>query len=118
MFDKYTLWGYTVCVMKKSNIKKSCVLSIYKTSDNKKFLTRLKRIEGQVRGLQRMIEDKKYCIDIITQTSAVRNALRAFEDAILENHLKTCATDQMQSGNKSEEERAIQEILRVYKLKR
>lgn len=83
-----------------------------------KRITRLKKIEGQVRGLQRMLEEDKYCIDIITQTSAVRNALRSFEDEMLEEHLSTCVKDQMQSGKKSEEDKAISEVLKVYKLKR
>ena len=86
--------------------------------DNTKYITRLKKIEGQVRGLQKMLEDNRYCIDIITQTSAVRNALRSFEDVVLEDHLSTCAMHQMQSGNKNEEKRAVQEILKVYKLKK
>ena len=84
----------------------------------KKQLARLKRIEGQVRGLQKMIADDRYCIDVITQTSAVRNALRSFEDAILENHLQTCAMTQMQSSKKSDNQKAVKEILKVYKLKK
>ncbi len=86
--------------------------------NTKKELIRLKKIEGQVRGLQRMLEEDKYCIDIITQTSAVRNALRSFEDAILEEHLKTCAMTQMKSQDENENEKAIKEILKVYKLKK
>jgi DNA-binding FrmR family transcriptional regulator len=85
------------------------------TQDKQKHIIRLKKLEGQVRGLQRMVEEGKYCIDIITQTTAVRNALRSFEDTILEEHLKTCALTQMNSG---EEDKAINEILKVYKLKK
>ncbi len=90
----------------------------YSKADKKKYSIRLKKIEGQVRGLQKMVTDGRYCIDLITQTSAVRNALRSFEDTILEQHLHTCVKDQMQSGRKSEENRAINEVLKVYKLKR
>ena len=79
------------------------------------YITRLKKIEGQVRGLQKMVEDDRYCIDIIAQTSAVRNALRSFEDVVLKDHLSTCALHQMKSGS---EQKAIDEILKVYKLKR
>jgi len=89
-----------------------------RNSNKQKNITRLKKIEGQVRGLQKMVAENRYCIDIITQTSAVRNALRSFEDVILENHLGTCAMEQMQSGNKKEEQKAITEILKVYKLKK
>lgn len=82
---------------------------------DKKLIRRLKIIEGQIRGLQRMVSDNKYCIDIITQTSAVKRSLSSIEDAILENHLDTCATKQMIAGNAS---KARKEILHVYKLKR
>ena len=85
------------------------------TKNVKSLATRLKKIEGQVRGLQKMIEDDKYCIDIITQTSATRNALKSFEDNILEDHLKTCVVSQVKSN---QEDKAVKEILRVYKLKR
>ncbi len=85
------------------------------TKNVKSLVTRLKKIEGQVRGLQKMIEDDKYCIDVITQTSAIRNALKSFEDNILEDHLKTCVVSQVKSN---QEDKAVKEILRVYKLKR
>lgn len=83
-------------------------------SDTKKKVTRrLKVIEGQVRGLQKMIEDEKYCIDIITQSSAIRHSLGSFEDVILENHLLTHAKDQMRGA---QAKKATEEILSVYKL--
>lgn len=83
--------------------------------NKKKLIRRLKIIEGQVRGLQEMIDQEKYCIDIIAQTSAVKQALSNVEDILMENHLSTCALRQMQSG---QTQKAIQEILKVYKLKR
>ncbi len=80
-----------------------------------KATRRLKIIEGQVRGLQKMIEDDTYCIDIITQASAIKEALSGVEDLLLENHLSTHVIQQVKSG---EEEKATDEILKVYKLKR
>jgi len=80
-----------------------------------KTLKRLKIIEGQIRGLQEMVEKEKYCIDIITQTSAVKKALSSAEDLILENHLSTHTVHQIKMGETS---KAISEILKVYKLKR
>lgn len=74
--------------------------------------TRLRKIEGQVRGLQRMVDEKKYCIDIITQSSAIRNALSAVEDLMLENHLSQHVIHQMKEGK---EVQAIDEILGVFK---
>ncbi len=80
-----------------------------------KLVRRLKIIEGQVRGLEEMIENGVYCIDVITQTSAVKQALSSVEDALMENHLGTCAIDQIKKGK---ENKAINEILKVYRLKR
>lgn len=78
-------------------------------------MRRLKIIEGQVRGLQEMLTKNAYCIDVITQTSAVKQALSGVEDAIMENHLATCVVDQMKRGKES---KAVGEILKVYRLKR
>ncbi|MBM3206265.1 MAG: metal-sensitive transcriptional regulator [Candidatus Staskawiczbacteria bacterium] len=76
---------------------------------------RLKLIEGQIRGLQRMVEKDTYCIDVITQTSAVKQGLSNVEDMLLENHLGNCVISQIKSG---ETDKAKGEILKVYKLKR
>ncbi|MBU1293165.1 metal-sensitive transcriptional regulator [Patescibacteria group bacterium] len=80
-----------------------------------KIIRRLKLIEGQVRGLQKMIENNTYCIDVITQTSAVKQGLSNVEDLLLENHLGGCIMNQVKSG---QTEKAKEEILKVYKLKR
>jgi len=84
---------------------------------NKELKTKIERqlkvIEGQVRGLQKMVAEDKYCIDVITQTSAVRNSLGSVEEKMLESHLSTCAVKQMKGKNA---EKAIKEILSVYQL--
>lgn len=80
-----------------------------------KVLRRLKLLEGQVRGLQKMVENDTYCIDVITQTSAVKQGLSNVEDLLLENHLGGCILKQVTAG---QNEKAKQEILKVYKLKR
>lgn len=74
---------------------------------------RLKIIEGQIKGLQKMISDEKYCVDVITQSSAIRHALGSVEDVMLENHLTTHVKQQMKGG---EDKKATEEILAVYKL--
>jgi DNA-binding FrmR family transcriptional regulator len=79
------------------------------------LVKRLKIIEGQIRGLQDMVDKEKYCIDVITQTSAVKQALSGIEDAVMENHLGSCAIHQIQMGK---EKKAREEILKVYRLKR
>lgn len=83
--------------------------------NKKALLQRLKIIEGQVRGLHEMVDQGKYCVDIITQTSAVKQALSTIEDLLLEDHLSTCAMAQIKRG---EETQAVAEILKVYQLKR
>lgn len=78
-----------------------------------KAMRRLKIIEGQIRGLQKMMTEGKYCVDIINQSLAVRQALSGVEDIILENHLATHVVEQMRTGK---EGKAIKEIISVYKL--
>jgi DNA-binding FrmR family transcriptional regulator len=86
-----------------------------KQEQQKKSINRLNRIEGQIRGLKKMIEDDVYCIDIISQTSSVRSALKGLEDSLLEQHLSTCVVSQIKDGK---EKKAVDEIIKVYKLKR
>lgn len=81
----------------------------------KSILRRLNIAEGQIRGLRELIASGAYCIDVITQTSAVKQALSSVEDILLENHLSTCAVNQIKKGD---EKMAIGEIIKVYKLKR
>mgnify|MGYP001608990906 CR=1 FL=1 len=78
-----------------------------------KAIRRLKIIEGQIRGLQKMVEDESYCVNIITQSSAVKEALSGIEDLVLENHLSTHVIEQMKNGK---EDKVEAEILKVYKL--
>jgi DNA-binding FrmR family transcriptional regulator len=80
-----------------------------------KAIRRLKLVEGQVRGVQKMVDGEKYCIDIITQISAVKEALSGVEDLLLENHLTTHVIHQIKHGK---EDQASKEVLKVYKLKR
>ncbi|MFC7330657.1 metal-sensitive transcriptional regulator [Marinactinospora rubrisoli] len=74
-------------------------MATYGYHDNKQqHLNRLRRIEGQVRGLQRMVEDDAYCIDVLTQTAAVNKALRSFALALLDEHLKHCVAHAVANG--------------------
>lgn len=79
----------------------------------KRATRRLKILEGQIRGLQRMIEKEEYCIDILQQSSSIKNALSGVEDLILENHLSTHAIEQIRSGNI---QKPKEEIMKIYKL--
>jgi DNA-binding FrmR family transcriptional regulator len=76
-------------------------------------LKRLKRIEGQVRGLARMVEEDRYCIDVVTQISAVRAALRGVEDEILRDHVAHCVEHAIAGGKKAEQRRKVAELMDV-----
>jgi len=76
-------------------------------------MTRLRRIEGQVRGLARMVEDDRYCIDIVTQIGAARAALRRAEEAILNDHVAHCVEHAIASGDKDDQRRKVAEIMEV-----
>ncbi|MBT3192551.1 MAG: metal-sensitive transcriptional regulator [Verrucomicrobia bacterium] len=78
-------------------------------------LKRVNRIEGQVRGIKRMIEEHEYCIDIITQINAAQSALGAVGRNILEKHLDMCVTTAIESGSKPEVEQKIKEVMKVMK---
>jgi DNA-binding FrmR family transcriptional regulator len=77
------------------------------------FLNRLSRIEGQVRGLSRMIEEDRYCIDIVTQIGAVRAALRRVEHELLRDHVGHCVREAMQGGTARDQEQKIEELMNV-----
>ncbi len=79
---------------------------------NDKALRRLKNIEGQVRGIQRMVEAEKYCVDILTQISAIRAALNSVGMVILRRHIETCVSEAIRSGGKETSE-IIDELMSV-----
>jgi DNA-binding FrmR family transcriptional regulator len=76
-------------------------------------LKRLNRIEGQVRGLARMVAEERYCIDIVTQISAVRAALRRVEEEVLRDHVAHCVAHAIASGNRGEQRRKVAELMDV-----
>ncbi|WBT37953.1 metal-sensitive transcriptional regulator [Hyphomicrobium sp. DMF-1] len=76
-------------------------------------LKRLSKIEGQVRGLSRMVEERRYCIDIVTQVAAVRAALRKVEEAVLQDHIGHCVENAISSGNTTEQRAKVAELVEV-----
>ncbi len=76
-------------------------------------LKRLNRIEGQVRGLARMVEEGRYCIDVVTQISAVRAALRRVEEEVLRDHVAHCVEHAIASGNSADQRRKVAELMDV-----
>ena len=96
--EPYTLWGY---------------IRIMRTEIKTSVLKRLNRVEGQVRGLASMVEDDRYCIDIVTQIAAARAALRRVEEEILRDHVAHCVEHAIASGDKADQRRKIAELMDV-----
>jgi CsoR family transcriptional regulator, copper-sensing transcriptional repressor len=88
-------------------------IRIMRTEIKAPCLKRLKRIEGQVRGLSRMVEEDRYCIDIVTQISAVRVALRRVEEEVLRDHVAHCVEHAVASGDKAKQRQKIAELMDV-----
>jgi DNA-binding FrmR family transcriptional regulator len=74
---------------------------------------RLNRIVGQVNGVKKMIDDDRYCVDILTQTAAIISALRSVESIVMENHMNTCVADAMRSRNPEEQREKVEEVMAV-----
>ncbi|MCP1101349.1 DNA-binding FrmR family transcriptional regulator [Aequitasia blattaphilus] len=69
------------------------------TKEYKDLMNRLNRIEGQIRGIKRMVEEERYCVDILTQVSAISAALNSFNKTLLSNHIHTCVVRDIKEGN-------------------
>ena len=82
---------------------------------HKKNMNALKRIEGQVRGIQKMVEKKRYCVDILIQLSAVSSAVGSVQGNILERHLDTCVTKAIVGESKAEKKKKVDEIIKLLK---
>jgi DNA-binding FrmR family transcriptional regulator len=85
------------------------------TAHKQELTNRLKSIEGHIRGIQRMIAEESYCMDILKQIKAVQQALERVSALTLENHLNTCVTTAIRSEDELEQERVVQEIMEVFK---
>jgi DNA-binding FrmR family transcriptional regulator len=83
------------------------------SKDKAQLVRRLSRIEGQVRGLARMVDKDRYCIDIVTQVAAVRAALRRLEEEILRDHVAHCVEHAIASGSKADQRRKVEELMDV-----
>jgi DNA-binding FrmR family transcriptional regulator len=81
------------------------------TSEKADLIKRLNRVEGQVRGVRKMVEDDRYCVDIVTQISAIQAALNAFNKELLARHIKSCVADDIREGN----EEAVDELCELLK---
>ena len=79
-----------------------------------KTLGRLRRIEGQVQGIQRMVEEEKYCVDILLQLMAVQGAVEQVQKLVLGQHIESCVSDAIRSGNARDRQKKVDELLEVF----
>jgi CsoR family transcriptional regulator, copper-sensing transcriptional repressor len=82
-------------------------------SQKKKLEGRLNRVGGQINGVRKMIDEDRYCMDILTQTAAIRAAVRTIEGIVMKNHLNTCVADAMRSENVEEQREKVDEVMTV-----
>jgi len=78
------------------------------------MLLRLRRVEGQVRGIQKMVEDERYCPDVLTQMSAIHESLRSVERILMKNHLEHCATEALRSGDENKAKKTYDELTELF----
>jgi DNA-binding FrmR family transcriptional regulator len=78
------------------------------------MMLRLRRVEGQVRGIQKMVEDERYCPDVLTQMSAIHESLRSVERILMKNHLQHCATEALRSGDEHKAQETYDELTELF----
>ena len=106
----------TVADERKSPESACCCRTKVRTEkEQKDLINRLSRIEGQVRGIRRMLEEDAYCIDIINQVAAANAALNSFTKVILANHIHTCVTEDVQAGNSEKVDELVKTLQKLMK---
>lgn len=116
----YTVGRYPAGVFERRDFmaEKKCCCKMSKKREDKEYrdlINRLSRIEGQVRGVKGMVENDAYCIDILTQVSAINAALNSFSKELLGNHIRTCVTDDIKQGNTEVTEELIKTLHKLMK---
>ena len=92
-----------------------CKTKVRSDAEHKDLLNRLSRIEGQVRGIKRMVEEDAYCTDILVQVSAITAALNSFNKMLLDEHIKTCVAEDIRDGNEEKIEELVAVLHRLMK---
>lgn len=96
------------------NVSPTGGMAVIDEETKRKAMARLNRIEGQVQGVQRMVEEEKYCVDILLQISAIRGALEQVRKILLGRHIESCVAQAMASGRAGDRQRKIEELLEVF----
>ena len=95
--------------------KECCNKKVRDTQEYKDLIHRLNRIEGQVRGVKGMVENDAYCVDILTQVSAITSALNRFNKVLLANHIKTCVTKDIREGKEETVDELVETLQKLMK---
>jgi DNA-binding FrmR family transcriptional regulator len=104
-----------IVVPKKTNSQKSAHRAMPRDeSARQDLLLRLRRVEGQVRGVQKMVEEDRYCPDVLVQMSAIHESLRAVERILMKDHLQHCATEALRSGDDKQAQRTYNELTELF----
>jgi DNA-binding FrmR family transcriptional regulator len=101
--------------MKKQKAQKETHRAVPREANAREsLLLRLRRVEGQVRGVQRMVEEDRYCPDVLVQMSAIHESLRAVERILMKDHLQHCATEALRSGDDNQAQRTYNELTDLF----
>lgn len=101
--------------MKKQKAQKETHRAMPREASSRQdLLLRLRRVEGQVRGVQKMVEDERYCPDVLVQMSAIHESLRAVERILMKDHLQHCATEALRSGDDKQAQRTYNELTELF----
>ena len=103
-----------MAMLKKAAHKESRRAVPRQESGRQDLLLRLRRVEGQVRGVQKMVEDERYCPDVLVQMSAIHESLRAVERILMKDHLQHCATQALRSGDAKQAQRTYDELIELF----
>jgi DNA-binding FrmR family transcriptional regulator len=101
-------------MQKKSSSRQPHRAAPREDSAKNALLLRLRRVEGQVRGVQKMVEEERYCPDVLIQMSAIHESLRAVERALMKDHLQHCATEALRSGDAKQAQRTYDELTELF----
>jgi len=101
-------------MLNKTTHKQSRRIVHRDTTVNHGLRLRLRRIEGQVRGVQKMVEEERYCPDVLMQMSAIHESLRSVERILMKNHLQHCATEALRSGDERKTQRTYDELMELF----
>jgi DNA-binding FrmR family transcriptional regulator len=109
------LKGKVLTLMPRKTVQREAHRAVAReTGAQQDLLLRLRRVEGQVRGVQKMVEEERYCPDVLVQMSAIHESLRAVERMLMKDHLRHCATEALRSGDAKQAQRTYDELTDLF----